>query len=108
MAVKAAITASGMNIRENNLLGLRRDLSLDFRTGSQRSQAGIRYRDPQFRGRPRNLELELQHQSDGYLYQLGYSQPFSVWTALRPAGAWSWAVSGRKPRSMRTAAHRMT
>ncbi|MEZ5478603.1 MAG: BamA/TamA family outer membrane protein [Thiolinea sp.] len=85
--------SSGMNIRENNLLGLGRDLSLDFRTGSQRSQAGIRYRDPQFRGRPRNLELELQHQSDGYLYQLGYSQPFF---SLDSSEAWSMELGGER------------
>ena len=66
----------GVAVKDNNLMGLGRQLSLGFDHGVDRNRAAIDYRDPAFLAPYWRLHLTEARSSDGHEHRLSIGRPF--------------------------------
>jgi len=67
---------SGMEIQENNLFGLGKSLSLNYKNNRERREKLLKYSDEQFLGTRQHLTAAITRNSDGNGYQLDLSLPY--------------------------------
>ena len=77
---------SGVEIQENNLLGLGKSISLNYKDDSERQETILRYADQQFLGTRKHLLASIINSSDGNGYQLDFSLPYYSLNSRRAWG----------------------
>ncbi len=88
---------SGIAIKEHNLFGLGKSLSLNYKKGVERSSKFLSFEDYQLLGTRKTLLLGYQDNSDGKGYDLDLSLPFYELDSKK-----SWGISAHNLRQENT------
>ena len=69
-------TRTAFEIEESNLLGLGTEIKILSETDEERDSSAFIYRDENWLGNFKGLQLEIADNSDGHVYQLDLARPF--------------------------------